>query len=522
MANIVCVPYSFTIKNNNGEFESLEVSNVEYDRYRIIVYFGTMEITGNDEIGYMFNIVFGEDSNSDSYSWDEASRVASIARPIGVQYSPDGIEWLNRAPDDTFALRFTHDGGETWGNPVFVGKVIGESNSDSSSEQVIQPLKPMSITLPVPHDDDGENMFLTVGFCDNEYFRSENVSNSQSCSNADFVRYICMRREPDCFKISSDGVFVNIPQNGIGAAYYGESVVLTIYEDRFNWYKPGNTYYVRARWEYQSGKMSDWTMFKATYDAIDMRPVQTESKDNDIEIRDDIEFTSSDLSDDKYIINNAKIGEFAVIDNDGYLIMPDEIQEGNNVEIDFTGFDVVGTWKILFIKYRVQDRQPETIYSTDLHDNKYTIINCFVGTFTVLDADGNKILPDIRQVDSNVIIDFSGFDDDSFVIQFIGNVKTGYNKVSLSNNNISGQMTVNFSNGRIQTYNMVGDVHLSTSNIVGVPFGLDMTIIISKPNGYELSITGTSTKNIARNEYGTYIIRAIMLNDVIVTISEVI
>ena len=83
-------------------------------------------------------------------------------------------------------------------------------------------------------------------------------------------------------------------------------------------------------------------------------------------------------------------------------------------------------------------------------------------------------------------------------------------------------MTVNFSNGRIQTYNMVGDVNLSTSNIVGVPFGLDMTIIISKPIGYELSITGTSTKNIARNEYGTYIIRAIMLNDVIVTISEVI
>ena len=39
MPGVVSVPYSFTIKNENGEFESLEVSNVEYDTYRIVVIF---------------------------------------------------------------------------------------------------------------------------------------------------------------------------------------------------------------------------------------------------------------------------------------------------------------------------------------------------------------------------------------------------------------------------------------------------------------------------------------------------
>lgn len=386
MPGVVSVPYSFTIKNENGEFESLEVSNVEYDTYRIIVRFGSLKISDNDEIGYMFNIVNNEDSNSESYSWEEASRVANIARPIGVQYSKDGVNWLNRAPINTFALRFSHNGGETWGNPVFVGRVDQESNSgiigpsvsnsNSPVQDIIQTLsfKPSSITLPVPYDDDGENLLLIVGFCENRDFFEEDVSNSDSCSNADFVRYICMGDEPECFKVSSNGQFVDIPSSGLGIPYYGESVVLTIDKNRFKWYKPGNTYYARARWVDQSGGFSDWRMFKVTYDAVDTRPVQTEQK---------------------------------------------------------------------------------------------------------------------------------------------------YNKTYLDNN-ISGNVSLNFNNGRIQTFNMVGDVNLSTENITGIPFGMDMTIIINKSEAYELSIVGSQTKVIPRNESGSYVLRALMLDTIIITVSEVI
>ena len=388
MAGVVSVPYSFTIKNEDGEFEALEVSNVEYDTYRIVVRFGTLEISDDDEIGYMFNMVINEDSNSESYSWEEASRVANIARPIGVQYSEDGINWLNRAPADTFALRFTHNGGETWGNPIFVGRVIQESNSgtiepsNSGSGQgdIIQNItqalsfKPSSITLPVPHDDNGENLLLIVGFCENEDFINDDASNSDSCSNAECVRYICMGDEPECFKVSSNGQFINIPSPGLGVPYYGESVVLTIDENRFKWYKPGNTYYARARWVDQSGGFSDWRMFKVTYDAVDTRPVQTEQK---------------------------------------------------------------------------------------------------------------------------------------------------YNKTYLDNN-ISGDVSIDFNNGRIQTFNMVGDVHLSTENITRIPFGMDMTIIINKPEACELSIVGSQTKVIPYDESGSYVLRVLMLDDIIITVSEVI
>lgn len=386
MPGVVSVPYSFTIKNENGEFESLEVSNVEYDTYRIVVRFGSLKISDNDEIGYMFNIVNNEDSNSESYSWEEASRVANIARPIGVQYSKDGVNWLNRAPINTFALRFSHNGGETWGNPIFVGRVDQESNSGiiepsvSNSNSPVQDItqalsfKPSSITLPVPYDDNGENLLLIVGFCENKDFFEEDVSNSDSCSNADFVRYICMGDEPECFKVSSNGQFVDIPSSGLGLPYYGESVVLTIDKDRFKWYKPGNTYYARARWVDQSGGFSDWRMFKVTYDAVDTRPVQTEQK---------------------------------------------------------------------------------------------------------------------------------------------------YNKTYLDNN-ISGNVSLDFNNGRIQTFNMVGDVNLSTENITGIPFGMDMTIIINKSEAHELSIVGSQTKVIPRNESGSYVLRALMLDTIIITVSEVI
>ena len=467
MPGVVSVPYSFTIKNENGEFESLEVSNVEYDTYRIVVRFGSLKISDNDEIGYMFNIVNNEDSNSESYSWEEASRVANIARPIGVQYSEDGVNWLNRAPINTVALRFSHNGGETWGNPIFVGRVDQESNSGikafrhsftssdvvdgtltiekmgipvsiSDNLGVTYPLqfgtvtiaedgssvvidmasnfaaigkaitgtwqvnfaagsggdtwqygidydtsiatastasfKPSSITLPVPYDDNGENLLLIVGFCENKDFFEEDVSNSDSCSNADFVRYICMGDEPECFKVSSNGQFVDIPSSGLGLPYYGESVVLTIDKNRFKWYKPGNTYYARARWVDQSGGFSDWRMFKVTYDAVDTRPVQTEQK---------------------------------------------------------------------------------------------------------------------------------------------------YNKTYLDNN-ISGNVSLDFNNGRIQTFNMVGDVNLSTDNITGIPFGIDMTIIINKSEAYELSIVGSPAKVIPRNESGSYVLRALMLDTIIITVSEVI
>lgn len=369
--DVYCIPYNFSIKVGEDDYESIEVADVVYDEYRIKVYFGSMEISDTDEIAYSFNFVVGENSNSDSYSWEEASRIASIAQPIGIQYSDDGVNWNNRAVENTIALRFTHDGGLTWGNPVFVSSHIqNEANSNSYSNFSF---KASSITIPVPYDENEDDILLIMGFCENENFYSDDASNSDSCSNADFVRYICMGDEPECFKVSSNGSVIDIPEGGLGPSFYGESVFLTIDKEKFKWYKPGNTYYVRARWVDSAG-FSDWRMFKLTYDAVDMMPVQTEKK---------------------------------------------------------------------------------------------------------------------------------------------------YDKVS-TDRNISGSVSINFNNGKIQSFTMTGNTTISAENISNIPFGMDMTMIVNKPTGYSLSIVGSSTSTISSSDSGTYVIRAIMLDELIMTISEVI
>lgn len=69
---------------------------------------------------------------------------------------------------------------------------------------------------------------------------------------------------------------------------------------------------------------------------------------NGEEIREDITFTSDDLSDNKYIVKDTSVANFAIIDNNNVQVMPDKKQVENDVEIDFTDWDVSGTWTIKF------------------------------------------------------------------------------------------------------------------------------------------------------------------------------
>ena len=50
-----------------------------------------------------------------------------------------------------------------------------------------------------------------------------------------------------------------------------------------------------------------------------------------------------------------------------------------------------------------------------------------------------------------------------------------YDKTYLDNN-VSGNLSIDFNNGRIQTFNTVG----ISLNIYGIPFGMDMTITLRK------------------------------------------
>lgn len=64
--------------------------------------------------------------------------------------------------------------------------------------------------------------------------------------------------------------------------------------------------------------------------------------------REDVIFTSSSLSSNKLIVENATVGTFAILDNSNSLVIPNMKQVNTSVEIDFTGWTVTGNWTIKF------------------------------------------------------------------------------------------------------------------------------------------------------------------------------
>lgn len=64
----------------------------------------------------------------------------------------------------------------------------------------------------------------------------------------------------------------------------------------------------------------------------------------------DITFTNSDLNDNKLFIQGVVVGGFAVEDNASQLIIPPQKRSGNGVEIDFSEFNVSGSWRIRFFR----------------------------------------------------------------------------------------------------------------------------------------------------------------------------
>lgn len=155
-------------------------------------------------------------------------------------------------------------------------------------------------------------------------------------------------------------------------------------------------------------------------------------------IKQDILFGSSDLTENKLVISDCYVGDFAITDNNGHRVMPDEIQSGSNVIVDFTNFNVTGTWKVHFTSIPTE-RDSVTVTLSELTNNKYTIENCTVGDFSVVDNDGNRILPDEQQVGSNVVLDFTGFPDETVKIIYgpaNDSLLQGYQVIELNNTSI--------------------------------------------------------------------------------------
>ena len=142
--------------------------------------------------------------------------------------------------------------------------------------------------------------------------------------------------------------------------------------------------------------------------------------------KEDITFSASDLVNNKFVVLGAKVGEFIVKDNNNYKVITQEKQLTNGTEINLTGFTVTGQWTIIFITDKISSNQNIILTTSDLVNNKYTINNCSIGMFSVLNANNEKIYPSERQSENNVILDFTGIQGDFFTIQFMDNFEKYY------------------------------------------------------------------------------------------------
>lgn len=70
-----------------------------------------------------------------------------------------------------------------------------------------------------------------------------------------------------------------------------------------------------------------------------------------IDARDSIQFTASDLTEsNKLVVSNTTVGSLAILDENLKQVQPDLQQVDGNVEVDFTGWTISGTWTVVFVQ----------------------------------------------------------------------------------------------------------------------------------------------------------------------------
>ena len=144
-----------------------------------------------------------------------------------------------------------------------VKSVNGAEPDANGNVQLEAASLPASIlTIPIPSDADNHILSLLVDICEDGEFPDDEVT------------HILMSAHRAKMKIFSDGQFVDIPEDGIGTPYYGETLVFQLDNEMMESYEPGKTYYGRYRWMDSGGGRTDWCGFKFTYDMNDLRPIK--------------------------------------------------------------------------------------------------------------------------------------------------------------------------------------------------------------------------------------------------------
>ena len=124
--------------------------------------------------------------------------------------------------------------------------------------------KPATITLPVPFDEDGDNVSLYVDIGTDPEFAEETYTRIRMTDH-----YAKMR-------VFYNETFHPLTEGHIGLPEYGATVSFTLDTEMFPGYIPGTTYYARYTWMDSKGAFDGWKGFVFSGDVADMAPIRME------------------------------------------------------------------------------------------------------------------------------------------------------------------------------------------------------------------------------------------------------
>lgn len=128
-------------------------------------------------------------------------------------------------------------------------------------EAISDSAKPATISLPVPFDDDNDNvsLYLDIG------------------TDPEFATYTRIRMTDHYakMKIFANETFRTMTEGFCGVPEYGATVSFTLDTEMMPGYVPGTVYYARYTWMDSKGAHDGWHGFIFSGDVADMEPIRT-------------------------------------------------------------------------------------------------------------------------------------------------------------------------------------------------------------------------------------------------------
>ena len=154
--------------------------------------------------------------------------------------------------DDKYAAA-DHNHAGTYA-PLQEGKVPSDYLPENTGA------KPATITLPVPFDDDGDNISLYL-----------DISTDPEFSTYTRIR---MNNHYAKMKVFYNETFHPLQAGYLGLPEYGATVSFTLDSEMFPGYVPGTTYYARYTWMDSNQAFDGWKGFIFSGDVADMAPIR--------------------------------------------------------------------------------------------------------------------------------------------------------------------------------------------------------------------------------------------------------